>query len=231
MDTTKELLEGITRLMRFLNGLEFAYITANSGKLTSSVNNERNRELSACLLIKGYGIARVDNSHIKNYRTIDATVFNQGSLFVVNIKDDPGFFQILFKLSEHYDQNTFLYKPKGLDNEAYVVGTNHNDRPSYKVKWSVGKLSVNIDDIFPSIIKKCSFLFKSRLSDMISAKSLSFAERKNLYVEKMVEMLNLDTFKQHTLYGKQAIAVIGKPVADALDTMTECSFESLIEEK
>ena len=231
MDTSKQLNEsGITRLMRFMDDFEIACITANRGNLSKEENAERNRELTAELLRCGYGITRINGNYIENFGTVDAIELSENSYFVVNLNDDPEFYQNLFTLSEHYEQDSFLYKPKGKDADAYLIGTAHNVYPGYEVKMSLGKLHINVDSEFLSRIKKNSFSFTDNPSPKTSAKPLSFAERKEQRKQQITDALNLDTFKKHTLYGKQAIAAICASLVEVLNNAKKHrSFEELNE--
>ena len=232
MNTTKKLNEmsSITRLMQFMDEFEIACITANRNNLSKDENERRNRELSSSLLHRGYGITRINGNYIENFGTIDAIEVSENSYFVVNLSDDTEFFNVLFKASEYYDQDSFLYKPSGKDEEAYLIGTAHNAYPGYKVREPLGKLHINVESEFLSRIKKNSFSFTDEPSDKPSARPLSFADRKEQRKQKITDALNLDTFKKHTLYGKQAIATIGRLLDEALKNSSEhFSFESLIE--
>jgi len=223
-------MSSITRLMQFMGEFEIACITANRGNLSKEENERRNRELSSSLLHRGYGITRINGNYIENFGTVDAIEVSENSYFVVNLSDDVEFFDVLFKASEYYDQDSFLYKPAGEESEAYLIGTAHNAYPGYKVREALGKLHVNVDNEFLSRIKKNSFSFTDEPSDKPSAKPLSFAERKELRKQQVADALNLDTFKKHTLYGKQAIANIGRPLEEALKRNAErYIFDSLIE--
>ena len=151
----------------FIDNYEIACISAVSENLDEKENKERNRVLSAYLLYRGYGITNIESKYIKSFGKVD---IEENSFFVVNLRNSPDFYQILFMISVYYHQDSFLYKPKGHDAEAYVIGTSHRGVPGYEVWLSVGKLDINIE--------------------------------KDL----------LDTFMHHTLYGKQAIAIIAKPL-------------------
>ena len=56
------------------------------------INKERNRELKATLLRKGYGVTRVDGSYIEDFGDVDKQKeVSEESFFVVNLKDAADF--------------------------------------------------------------------------------------------------------------------------------------------
>ena len=186
MDTTS--ISETSSIISFAADYEIACITASYGDLGGKENKERNRELSASLLYSGYGITRIKNNCIEDFGRIISLELKENTYFVVNLKHATDFYQTLFKISEHYNQDSFLYMPEE-GSTAYVIGTSYTGWPGYGVKLPVGKLQICVDKKY--LLKKQS-------------------------TKDLVDVLNLDTFKSHTLYGKLAIAVICKPLDDTL---------------
>ena len=54
-------------------------------------NFERNKQLKAVLLNKGYGVTAVDGTYIEDFGTEAAKEVKEDSLFIVNLKDNPNF--------------------------------------------------------------------------------------------------------------------------------------------
>ena len=54
-------------------------------------NFERNKQLKAVMLNKGYGVTSVDGTYIEDFGTDAAKEVKEDSFFVVNLKDDPKF--------------------------------------------------------------------------------------------------------------------------------------------
>lgn len=96
---------------------------------SSKENRIRNGKLKDILSqVYGYGVTKVRGVYPE--RT-GGTSYESGedSFCVVNLKDDPNFFKNVKELSEYFNQDSFLYKPKG--KAAYLVGTNHAHFPGY----------------------------------------------------------------------------------------------------
>ena len=107
----------------------------------------RNRDLKAILLSLGYGVTNINGNYIENYGTINAIELGEGSFLVVNLKNDSDFKKHIFELSEYYNQDCFLFKPKGSD-EAYSIGTNYGEYPGYGNEVNLGVLHINIYNEF-----------------------------------------------------------------------------------
>ena len=126
---------------------------------STAEKKKRNRDLKASLLKYGYGVTSIAGNYIENFNSSDAREVGESSYFVVNLKDDPNFFKNIFVLSELYNQDCFLYKPKDSD-EAYNVGTNNCEWPGYNIKEPAGKFHINIKSEFLSRVGNSSFAFK-----------------------------------------------------------------------
>lgn len=86
-------------------------------------NQERNKSLAAKLSILGYGVTDVSGRYPEGGKVV-----KEWSFFVVNLQDDPKFFDEIIKLGIKFDQDSVLIVPKGaIQNkaEAYLYGTNH----------------------------------------------------------------------------------------------------------
>ena len=140
-------------------------------------NIRRNRNLKASLLKYGYGVTRIAGNYIENYNTPSSMEVGEESYFVVNLKDDPSFFDRIFELSEYYNQACFLYKPKGSE-EAFNVGTNNNEWPGYGVQEPAGKFHAKVDNEFLARIGNSSFAFMPDGTEIKPQRSNTFADRK-----------------------------------------------------
>lgn len=76
--------------------------------------------LKAKLLYLGYGI-----TDLKGEKTKNQHVFPEKGIyyFIVNLSENPNFYDNLFDLSKFFNQDFFLYKPKGTLS-AKLIGTN-----------------------------------------------------------------------------------------------------------
>jgi hypothetical protein len=75
-------------------------------------NYERNRQLKAVLLNKGYGVADIDGTYVEDFGTDAAKEVKEDSFFVVNLKDDPNFKDTITGLGEHFCQDSVLFVPR-----------------------------------------------------------------------------------------------------------------------
>lgn len=88
-----------------------------------------NKELNAALLQLGYGVTKVRGVFGEEGCT-GCDTGREESFFVVNLHQDPDFKRRLFRLSEYYNQDCFMYSPLGSD-EGVDIGTNAAEWPGY----------------------------------------------------------------------------------------------------
>lgn len=86
-----------------------------------------NRELNACLLGLKYGVLKIKGVFWENS---EESILEVNSFLVVNLNNDPNFYENIFKLGAYYNQDSILWKPKE-SLEGYRVGTNDHPRPGY----------------------------------------------------------------------------------------------------
>ena len=114
-----DLHRSLKRSIDWLNHRNCAIVTAWRGKYKRKENNERNRTLQKKLRALSYGVIRVKGC----YAEIGKPLEKENSFLVFDLEDSEDFMQNIYNLSEHYEQDCFLYKP--VDEEvAYLVGTN-----------------------------------------------------------------------------------------------------------
>ena len=147
----KEFLteSSISRTYEHILNHDTAFITAfrdNTEDVTKCMrgysktqeNFERNRQLKAVLLNKGYGVTAVDGTYIEDFGTDAAKEVKEDSFFVVNLNNDPKFKDTVEALSEHFCQDSFLFVPRGGE-RSFLVGTNDADFPGYGNEESTGE--------------------------------------------------------------------------------------------
>lgn len=110
---------GLNRSVKWLNNRNCAILTAWRGYYSKSENNHRNKELLNSLRNLGYGVIRVRGC----YAEVGRSVEKENSFLVFDLEDAPDFKDRVYELSEHYEQDCFLYKPLD-ENVAYLIGTN-----------------------------------------------------------------------------------------------------------
>ena len=133
-----------------------------------SENERRTNRLSAALVSLGYGVTKIGGNYIENFDTTRAVEVSEKSFFVVNLTDSTEFYNDLFKLSEYFNQDSFIYKPKfsGSAVEVYTNYSEHKDengveRVRYGEERRIGKIHYGVASEFLSRIKNKSFAFMS----------------------------------------------------------------------
>ena len=173
---------------------------------STKLNRERSKELQRHLIGLGYGTTKLSGSYIEGMGGQDLNEVAEESWLVVNLSNNPNFYNDLFALSEKYNQDSFIYKPKG--DQAYLVGTNDAEFPGYKNSVPQGDLT-SLPSKFMSRIKNACFAFvnkdkwvvKNDRSDLTASdmedyensyswrndKESSFEQRKEKRVKKEAE--------------------------------------------
>ena len=131
-------------------------------------NRERNQKLKASLLAHHYGVTSIYGSWIEGIAGSNSREVAEESYFVVNLNDDPNFYENLFRLSEYFNQDSFLFKEKGSDT-AVLVGTNMSGFPEYGKQTTAGQLT-SLPSKFMSRIKKAAFSFVDKSNWVVKDK-------------------------------------------------------------
>lgn len=136
-----------------------------------------NRELKAKLLSMGYGVTNTRGVYREEgISSSQGDTDQEESFMVVNLNDDADFYENIFKLSEYYNQDSFLYKPKE-EEKAYLVGTNNSEFPGYGNKVPQGSIISGVVSQFMSRIGNKGFSFAEK-DDTQTDNPLTFAQRK-----------------------------------------------------
>ena len=118
--TDKQCLNySLNRSVHWLNNRNCAIISAWRGKYNREENDKRNFELQKALRGYGFGVIRVKGC----YPEIGKDVEKENSFLVIDLEDTPDFAERIYEQSEHYEQDSFLYKPVD-EKTAYLIGTN-----------------------------------------------------------------------------------------------------------
>ena len=152
----------LSRLYRHMQEHESAALSAFRNEFTKQENLERNRELKAELLGRGYGVTRILGSYIENFETPKAIEVAEESFFVSNRKEDPDFALEIAKLGEDFDQDSVLIVDKGAQ-DAYLLGTSpEGEFPQYGKKESVGALKMGDEAEFMSRVSGRPYTFNPK---------------------------------------------------------------------
>jgi hypothetical protein len=126
-------------------------------EFTKGENLERNKDLLAVLLQKGYGATKIKGSYIEHFETPQAIEVAENSFFVVNRNNDDQFFDTIIKLGKYFCQDSVLLKQLG--EPAYLYGTNESDFPGLDSKVEVGQFKGAKEAEFMSRVKNRPFHF------------------------------------------------------------------------
>lgn len=157
-----------------------AIFTAFRGEYTLEQNLERNARLKADMVACGLQYRPVNGC----YREADWEVANvEYCFFIYSGKDDHNhkeFFRKAYRLSEKYDQDSFLYKRSGVNKAAFLIATNDSARKEFcsDIKF-VGVLYLRVPDV--DAWTDCSdgriaFLQKGLIVKGTGCKNLKFGE-------------------------------------------------------
>ena len=128
--------------------------SADNNKFNTREKKFYNTQLKDTLRKYGYGIIKVRGS----YREYGKQEAQEESYFVVNLNDDPDFKKKMFEISEYYNQDSFMYSPKGTD-EGFLIGTNKAAWPGYGNEEPSNKFKRDVQSIFMSRIGNRGFSF------------------------------------------------------------------------
>lgn len=199
---------------------------------TMQEKKKRNSRLKATLLKMGYGVTSIKGNYIENYHTEDEFETGEDSFFVVNLNNDANFYQNIFELSEYYNQDCFLYKPKN-DENAYNIGTNMSEYPGYNQKDNVGKFHINIDNEFLSRIGNKSFAFTNNEYPTQDKRNYNFQTRKQQRMRKEnrdAYPLNLTLYEDYERGGRMTINSIYENYIKNLNNMANTDSKFTISE-
>jgi len=110
----------LNRTVSWFNAKDCAILTAWRNGKARKTNDDNNRKLQGQLRDFGYGVTKITGW----YPEKDKEFARENSFLAINLNDEYSFRDNIFKLSEHYEQDCFLYKKAGYDTPAvYVIPT------------------------------------------------------------------------------------------------------------
>lgn len=170
--------KSLTRIKHFVDKHDIAIITAFRSSNTYKENTTLNKELLSVLLKFKYGVTKIDGSYIEDYASENEKEVKEHSFFVVNINDDPNFYDNLFSLGKRYNQDSVLIKLKTQE-DAYLIGTNDSDFPGYKEKFKIGMAKLGFGGQFFSRVKGRPFIFTENVVDWNTKEMILFEQHNN----------------------------------------------------
>ena len=127
----------LNRAVYWINKTDCANITAWRVGNKRAVNDANNRELQETLRAMGYGMIKLQGF----YAEVGQDVSKENSFLVFDRNNDPDFYENLYKLSEKFNQDCFLYKPAE-EEVAYLIGTNEDFIRDNGERVAAGKLHI-----------------------------------------------------------------------------------------
>lgn len=127
----------LNRAVYWITTTDCANITAWRSGNKRAMNDANNRELQETLRAMGYGIIKLQGF----YAEVGKDVSKENSFLVFDRNNDPNFYENLYKLSEKFDQDCFLYKAAE-EEVAYLIGTNEDFIRDNGERIEAGKLHI-----------------------------------------------------------------------------------------
>ena len=131
----------LNRAVYWINKTDCANITAWRSGNKRAINDANNRILQEALRAMGYGVIKLQGF----YAEVGQDVSKENSFLVFDQNNDPNFYENLYKLSEKFEQDCFLFK--AVDEEvAYLIGTNDDFIRDNGERKEAGRLRIgNLD--------------------------------------------------------------------------------------
>ena len=131
----------LNRAVYWITTTDCANITAWRSGNKRAINDANNRILQETLRAMGYGVIKLQGF----YAEVGQDVSKENSFLVFDQNDDPKFYENLYKLSEKFEQDCFLFK--AVDEEvAYLIGTNDDFIRDNGERKEAGRLRIgNLD--------------------------------------------------------------------------------------
>ncbi len=198
----------------------------NGEKFTRSEKDKYNGELKSVLLLRGFGVTSTKGVFREAGSEFDTAM--EDSFFVVNLNNNPDFKKILFCLSEYYNQDCFMYSPKG-SKVGYNIGTNHAGYPGYGKEVMVGDFHKYVQAVNMSRIGNKGFAFGED-ADMKPDNPKTFRERKANRIQRNYDrQMNgiFESYKNHDNSYMQGLYVKYKNVYRRVENMLKEHNENL----
>jgi hypothetical protein len=131
----------LNRAVYWITTTDCANITAWRSGNKRAINDANNRILQKTLRAMGYGVIKLQGF----YAEVGQDVSKENSFLVFDQNDDPNFYENLYKLSEKFEQDCFLFK--AVDEEvAYLIGTNDDFIRDNGERKEAGRLRIGNPD-------------------------------------------------------------------------------------
>ena len=127
----------VARAVSWFNTKDCAILTAWRNGKARKTNDDNNRKLQQQLREFGYGVIKITGWYPEKNKELA----RENSFLTVNLNEKTDFRDNIYKLSECYEQDCFLYKEAGYDTPAIYVYTN-DDCGKGKVKL-IGRLHID----------------------------------------------------------------------------------------
>lgn len=144
----------------------FIIVTNFRNENSDAQNNSGFEQLKGDVKSAGYSFIPVYGGFIENKDTEDEVEVEEASLFVPNHKvattkefdDSESLKELGIKLSKKYNQDSFLYKPKGEENDSYYIDKNGNVDMKFSNKTLNDLTQIYFTRLTPSAANPDKFL-------------------------------------------------------------------------
>ena len=185
--------------------------SGDNNKFNTREKKFYNTQLKDTLRKYGYGVIKVRGS----YREYGKQEAQEESYFVVNLNDEPDFKKKMFEISEYYNQDSFMYSPKGTD-EGFLIGTNKAAWPGYGNEEPSNKFKRDVQSIFMSRIGNRGFSFTNgdrinpndpKRKEKLSSDDNNYeTDRPMTFQDRKKERIKNSTQFNKNMYNKNSIA-------------------------
>ena len=153
----------LSRVYEHMLEHDTAILSAERDEHNNKENRVQSNKLEAIIRYARYGYTTQRGSYIENFTLPTAVKVSEKSLFVVNLKDAPNFFEHITDLSEEFGQDSVLLIPKGAKG-AYLVGTKRGAPfPSYEEIMPVGDFKAGKEAEYMTKTSGRPYTFKEEL--------------------------------------------------------------------
>jgi hypothetical protein len=159
-----------------ISGFRYASHCGEGSRLTRSENMNRNAQIRAVLLNKGYGVTPVKGSYIENYGSDKEIEVQEESLFVIDLQDSGKLLQDLKVLGKKFEQDSIAHMTEA--GEWTLHGTNDcpNAYPGFGRKVRLGTTRYGKVGEFFSRVRGRPFIFESIGENVATLTELSMSE-------------------------------------------------------
>lgn len=123
---------------------------------TKRINLARNKMLRMLLMNAGYGVTAVEGAYIEDFKGPKKKEITENSFFVVNLDDDPSFFDKIIEFGKMFCQDSVMLIPQGGES-PYLYGTNKSGYPGLDKEIRFKDIKFGEESEFMTKVRKRPF--------------------------------------------------------------------------